>query len=267
MQDLAIVVPGMLGTLCLLEACAVYLRRQGFGQGGALLSLCGLALLGVSYWQAGAPDRAGPDLSRRLDAIAAALARLEAQIAEIDERQAELAVAQRASSADPDAATSPAGTAPATSPAETASAAGQDDDAPLSPILEIEIVSGVSEAELAAIVAWVREIKAEHWSSRISIEPVMPLRSTDSDGQRTRLMTEAGRVIDHVFVVLRQRVDIGSLVSEDVPKPRLRLGGRPRGGQRCVVMRTRMPVGSSISSMPPCGASRSNAAARRPRVS
>jgi hypothetical protein len=194
-----------------------------------LLSLCGLALLGVSYWQAGAPDRAGSDLSRRLDAIAAALARLEAQIAEIDERQAGLAVAQRASSADPDAATSPAGTAPAdrqaaTSPAETASAAGQDDDAPLSPILEIEIVSGVSEAELAAIVAWVREIKAEHRSSRISIEPVMPLQSTDSDGQRTRLMSEAGRVIDHVFAALRQRVDIGGLVSEDVPEPRLRLG-------------------------------------------
>jgi len=215
MQVLAIVVPGVLGTLCLLVVCTVYLRKQGFGQGGALLSLCGLALLGVSYWQAGAPDRAGPDLSTRLDAIAAALARLEEEIRQIGERQAELAVAQRASSADPDAATSPA---------ETASASGQDDDAPASPILEIKIVSGVSEAELAAIVAWVQEIKAEHRSSRISIEPVMPLQSTDSEGQRTRLMSEAGRVIDHVFAALRQRVDIGSLVSEDVPEPRLRLG-------------------------------------------
>jgi hypothetical protein len=215
MQDLAIVVPGMLGTLCLLVVCAVYLRRQGFGQGGTLLSLCGLALLGMSYWQAGAPDRAGPDQSTRLDAIAAALARLEAQIAEIDERQAELAVAERASSVEPDAPTSQV---------EGAPAAGQDDDAPAPPILEIEVVGGVSEAALAAIVAWVQEIKAEHRSSRISIEPVMPLQSTDSEGQRTRLMSEAGRVIDHVFAALRQRVDIGSLVSEDVPEPRLRLG-------------------------------------------
>lgn len=213
MQDVAVVVPGVLGALCLLVVCAVYLRSESFGLGGALLSLCGLALLGLSYWQVGAPDRGAPDLARRLDAIGAALGRLEAQIDQIIEQQAELAGA--VASAPPDAATSRA---------ESAQAGQQDDDAPASPILEIEVQAGVSEANLAAIVAWIQEVKAERRTSRISIEPVMPLQSADPDGQRARLMSEAGRVIDHVFAALRQRVDIGILVSEDVSEPALRLG-------------------------------------------
>jgi hypothetical protein len=36
-------------------------------------------------------------------------------------------------------------------------------------------------------------------------------------------MDEVGRVIDHVFEQLHQRVDIATLVSEQVPGPRLRL--------------------------------------------
>jgi hypothetical protein len=36
-------------------------------------------------------------------------------------------------------------------------------------------------------------------------------------------MDEVGRVIDHVFAQLHQRVDISSLVAESVPGPRLRL--------------------------------------------
>jgi hypothetical protein len=219
--DLAVIVPGALGALCVVVVCAVYWRKQGFGQGGALLSLCGLALLGLAYWQAGAQDRAMdaqdramPDLARRLDAIAAAMARLEAQVARIIERRAEPAAA----------GTSGATPGEDTSRAESAPAGGQDDDAPASAVLEIEVEGGVSDAKLAAIVAWIEQVKAEHRTSRISIEPVMPLQSADPDGQRATLMSEAGRVIDHVFAALRQRVDIGRLVLEDVPGPRLRLG-------------------------------------------
>ena len=199
---------------CLLAVCAVYLRKQSLGWGGALLSLCGLALLGFAYWQAGAAERAAPDLASRLDAIGAALARLEAQLDEVVERQAELAAALD----------SPAPLPTATSQGESATVHAQDGDAPASPTFELEVRGGLTDAELAAILAWVREIKAEHRSARISIVPVLPLQSADPDGARARLMGAAGQVIDHVFAALSQRVDIGSLVSEDVPAPTLRLG-------------------------------------------
>lgn len=88
--------------------------------------------------------------------------------------------------------------------------------------LEIEVLGGVSGDELAAIVAWVRGVRAENRSSRIVVEPIMPLDSIDPEGQRRRLMDEAGRVIDYVFEELDQRVDIVTLVSEPVPGPRLR---------------------------------------------
>jgi hypothetical protein len=217
---LAVAVPGVLGTVCLLVVCAVYWRRQSLRLEGALLSLCGLALLGLSYWQADAQDRAVPDLARRLDAIAVALGRLEAQVAQVIQRQAELAVA---GASDP-------GQGQETFRANSAQAVQQqaveqDNDAPAPPILEIEVQGrGLSDADLAAIVAWMERIKAEHRASRISIEPVMPLESADPGGERAQLMNEAGRVIDHVFAAIGQRVDISSLVAEDVPGPRLRLG-------------------------------------------
>jgi hypothetical protein len=211
---LAAVVPGVLGTLCLFVVCAIYWRERRLRLDGALLSLCGVVLLALSYWQAEAQHRAVPDLARRLDAIDLALGRLEAQVAQVRERQAELAIADPPSAA-PDEGTPQADSAP---PVQ------QDDDAPAPLILEIEVREGVTEAELAAIVSWMEKVRAEHRAPRITIEPVMPLQSADPGGQRARLMNEAGRVIDHVFAAIGQRVDIIGLVAEDVPAPRLRLG-------------------------------------------
>jgi hypothetical protein len=219
MPDLAVVVPGVLGAVCMLVVCAVFLGRRRLGPGGALLSLCGLTLLGLAYWQVVAPGPAAPDLARRLDEIGASLARLEAQIAEIGARQTEPAAAGIPRS---DTDTTP----PAGGQDDVASAAPavQEDAAAVgAPVLEIEVRGSLSQAELASIVAWIEEVKAERPSARVAIAPVMPLQSADPAGGRAMLMSEAGRVIDHVFVALRQRVDIGSLVSEDVPAPRLRL--------------------------------------------
>jgi hypothetical protein len=197
LSDLAIIVPGVLGSICLLVVCVVYVRSQRLQLDGTLLALCGVALLGLAVWQVTARDRALPDLLAQIDA------RLEA----IAQRQAELAA--------PGAAAAPP--APSVAP-------GSGQPAVDASVLEIEVLGGVSDDELAAIIAWIRRVKREHRTSAIFVEPVIPLGSTDPAGQRQRLMSEAGRVIDHVYVQLNQRIDIASLVSEDVPGLRLRLG-------------------------------------------
>jgi len=214
-----VTVPGALGALCLLVVCAVYWRQQRLRIGGALLALCGLALLGLASWQLGADDRGVPDLAGRLDAISEALPRLEAQIAQVVEGQADLVAMLEASNAAPDAVNLPEqGTLPEQSVQPT-----QEADEPAL-TLEIEVLGGVSDEELATIIAWIQEVRTDHRSSTIYVEPVMPLDSADPGGQRRRLMDEAGRVIDHVFEALNQRIDILGLVSEPVPGPRLRLG-------------------------------------------
>jgi hypothetical protein len=80
----------------------------------------------------------------------------------------------------------------ATPHTESAQASDQDDRASSSAMLEIEVLGGVTDADLAAIVAWIREVKAEHRSSRISIEPVMPLASAVSFAVRTRADARKG---------------------------------------------------------------------------
>ena len=66
-------------------------------------------------------------------------------------------------------------------------------DMPSSDSLEIEAL-GASGKELDAIVSWIQDIKSERPTSVILIEPVMPHEGADLDGQRKRLMNEAGRV-------------------------------------------------------------------------
>jgi hypothetical protein len=203
-SDVAVIVPGVIGSICLIAVCVVYLRRQSLRLDGALLAVCGLALLGLAYWQAMSLPRVAPDLAGRLDAISEALSRLEGQIAHIADDQARLTADGFASNQD--------------------AQGGEPGDASTSQSLEIEVLGGVSDQELVEIVGWIRQVRSEHRSARILIEPVIPLGSADPAGQRKRLMNEAGRVIDHVFDELNQRVDIANLVSEDVPGPRLRLG-------------------------------------------
>lgn len=210
-RDLAVIAPVVIGSLCLIAVCSVYVRSQSFRLDGALLAACGVALLGLSYWQAA--DSGEEDLALRLDALAL----LEGRIAEIADNQARLAEVIAA-----------AEESPSEPPVEAPSATEEITVAPvaaesLAQVLEIEVLGGVSGDELAAIVEWVRAVRAEHRSSRIVVEPIMPLESADPGGQRRLLMNEAGRVIDHVFDELNQRVDIASLVSESVPGPRLRL--------------------------------------------
>jgi hypothetical protein len=206
-RDLALIAPIVIGSLCLLAVCGVYLRSHSFKLDGALLAVCGVGLLGFAFWQVG-DDRHAADLARRLEALAL----LEGRIAEIADQQTRLADAMLG----PRGAASPtiAGVTPAAGPAARA---------PRSDVLEIEVLGGVSSDELATIVGWIREAHATHRSSRIVVEPVMPLASADPDGQRRRLMNEVGRVIDHVFDKLNQKVDIATLVAEPVPGPRLRL--------------------------------------------
>jgi len=171
-------------------------------------------LLGLPYAQGVAEERTVPGVSGQLEEITDTLRRLEAQIARVIEEQARLAAAVAALNAQ-------AGASPAAQAAPSVSVPASR--APLPPILEIEVLGGVSGEELAAIVDWVRRVHATSRSSRIVVEPVMPLDSADPVGQRRRLMDEAGRVIDHVFEELNRRVDIVTLVSESVPGPRLRL--------------------------------------------
>jgi len=205
-RDLAVIAPVVIGSLCLLTVCAVYVRSRSFRLDGALLALCGVVLLALSYWQAGR-DGAERDLAGRLDALAL----LEGRIAEIADDQARLA----ALVAGPPGADQIAEIAPAAPPAMASRSPSR--------VLEIEVLGGVSGDELAAIVTWIRQVHAADRTARIVVEPVMPLASADPAGQRRRLMDEAGRVIDHVFEELNQRVDIVTLVSESVPGPRLRL--------------------------------------------
>jgi len=148
----------------------------------------------------------------RLDAAVAALnqqAQLTAAIA-----RTQLDVSQAGSIARPPARTEPVG---------AATGGEREVAAPLPSVLEIEVLGGVSDEELATVVAWIEQVHARHRSSRIAVEPVMPLTSADPAGQRKRLMEEAGQIIDYVFDELNQRVDITPLVSRRVPGPRLRL--------------------------------------------
>lgn len=207
-RDLAVIAPVVMGSFCLLAVCAVYLRSQSFRLDGALLALCGVVLLAISYWQVG-KDQGEQDLARRLDALAL----LEGSVADIADDQARLATTVAA--LERPAASQIAKLAPGAPPPVASSAPSQ--------VLEIEVLGGVSGEELDAIVTWIRQTYATDRSSHIVVEPVMPLTSADPAGQRRRLMNEAGRVIDHIFEELNQRVDIVTLVSEPVPGPRLRL--------------------------------------------
>jgi hypothetical protein len=219
MNDLATLVSGALGALCLLVVCTVYWRQQRLRIGGALLALCGLALLGLASRPLGAEDRAVPDLAACLDVIGEALPRLEAQVARLVQQQADLVAMLEASNTAPGDANLPEQGA---IPEQGTSATQHVDEPALT--LEIEVLGGVSDEELATIITWIQEVRADHRSSTIYVEPVMPLDSADPGGQRRRLMDEAGRVIDQVFAALNQRIDIVGLVSEPVPGPRLRLG-------------------------------------------
>ncbi len=215
-RDLAVIAPVVMGSFCLLAVCAVYLRSQSFRLDGALLALCGVVLLGFPTGRS-ARTGATQDLARRLDALAL----LEGSIAEIAADQARLAEVVAAPGA--------AGRGP-----DRRSGAG----------------CVTSRGAGRAVTPWHRPRRrswrsrfwvacpARSWTpswpgsakstpptgpSHIVVEPVMPLTSADPAGQRKRLMDEAGRVIDHVFEELNQRVDIVTLVSEPVPGPRLRL--------------------------------------------
>ncbi|MDO3379142.1 hypothetical protein [Geoalkalibacter halelectricus] len=48
--DLAFVVGLVLGTLAILSVCWVWIKRQILGTGGAMLSLVGVLLVGLSVW-------------------------------------------------------------------------------------------------------------------------------------------------------------------------------------------------------------------------
>jgi hypothetical protein len=72
--NLGFIVSVVIGDICLLTVCSVYLRKQSFKLDGLLLSICGVVLLGMVNWQArsGRAGPAGPDPTawrhpRRLD--------------------------------------------------------------------------------------------------------------------------------------------------------------------------------------------------------
>jgi hypothetical protein len=213
--NLGFIVPVAIGSICLLAVCSVYFWKQSFKLDGLLLSICGVVLLSLSTWQARSGDQALSDLTRQLGEIRDAWSGLEAQIAQIAKNQRQLttllsalkethASAFKAHQAEP----------------QTAAAVP---DMPSSDSLEIEALGGVSGKELDAIVSWIQDIKSERPTSVILIEPVMPHESADSDGQRKRLMNEAGRVMDHVFDAIGQRIEVTRLSSDNVPGPILRL--------------------------------------------
>jgi hypothetical protein len=213
--NLGIIVPGLTGSICLLTVCGVYLWKQSFKLGGLLLSICGVVLLGLSDWQARSGEQVVSDLALQLGETRDAWTGMEAQFAQIAENQEQLAVLlaalnkRRASELTEDQGKPPA-------------AVGVPDTLPPDS-LEVEAIGGVSKDELDAVVAWIQEIGSERPGSVILIEPVMPRESADLDEQRKRLMNEAGRVMDHVFDEIGQRIEVARLSSDNVPGPRLRL--------------------------------------------
>jgi outer membrane protein OmpA-like peptidoglycan-associated protein len=212
---LGFVVPGVIGTICLLTVCSVYLWKQSFKLDGLLLSICGVVLLGLSTWQVRSGEQALSDLPRQLGEIRDTWAGLEAQIAEIAKNQRQLTTLLGALK-EAHASASKARQAEPQTAADVPEALPPDS-------LEIEAIGGVSGEELDAIVSWIQDIKSERPTSVILIEPVMPHESADSDGQRKKLMNEAGRVMDHVFDAIGQRIEVTRLSSDNVPGPRLRL--------------------------------------------
>jgi hypothetical protein len=213
--NLSFIVPVAIGSICLLTVCSVYLWKQSFKLDGLLLSVCGVVLLGLSNWQGRSGDQALSDPSRQLDEISDAWAGLEAQIAQFAENQRQLAALVGALKETHASAFTARQAVPQT-------AADVPDTLPPDS-LEIEAIGGVTNEELDAIASWIQEIKSERPASVILIEPVMPHESADLDGQRKRLMNEAGRVMDHVFDEISQRIEVARLSSENVPGPRLRL--------------------------------------------
>jgi hypothetical protein len=213
--NLGFIVPGVIGSICLLTVCGVYLWKQSFKLGGLLLSICGIALLGLSNWQARSGEQALSDLTGQLAEISGRWAGLETQMAQIAENQTRLAALVGALQ-------EPQASAFTARQAEPQTAAGVPDTLPPDS-LEVEAIGGVSNEELDAVVSWIQDTKSERPRSVILIEPVMPHESADPDGQRKRLMSEAGRVMDHVFDEIGQKIEVARLSSDNVSGPQLRL--------------------------------------------
>lgn len=213
-NSLELIVPAVIGGICLLTVCGVYLWKQSFNLGGMFLSVSGVVLLGLSNWEPQS-DEALSDLIPLLGEIRAARTGQEAQLGQIIRNQEQMA----ALLGGLDQTHASTLRAPE---AETETAAGDPERLPPGS-LEIEALGGISNGELDAIVAWVKDVKSEHPASVLFIDPVMPHASYDLDGQRRRLMNEAGRVIDHVFKEMRRTIGVASLRSENVPGPLLRL--------------------------------------------
>ncbi|MEM7026340.1 MAG: hypothetical protein AAF637_27745, partial [Pseudomonadota bacterium] len=207
--DLMVLLPSIIGSICLLAVCVVFVRSRRFGFDGALLAVCGAALLALPLLQS-AEERAVQKTASRLDRINDTLPKLE-------ERMALLSVGRRTLGDLP-------GDTRAAAADVLTSAAGIGGPNAVTPTWEIEVLGGVSGDELADALEWIRKVKAERRTAVIRVEPVMPVGAADPDGQRRRLVDAAGEVIDHVYEEMNQRVDIARLVEEDVPGPRLRLG-------------------------------------------
>jgi outer membrane protein OmpA-like peptidoglycan-associated protein len=237
------IIPAAIGSICLLTVCGVYLWKQSFRLPGLVLAVCGVVLLGASIWQPRTDDQTLPDLARLFGEIRDASTGRHAQLAEIIKNQAELAALLRgfeetrvptspapepelqtaASEAASLRASEETGTSTSPAPEPEPQAAASDAATPRPDSLEVEAAGGVSKEALDAVLSWVRDTKPEHPASVILIEPVVPDEGADLDGQRRRLMNDAGRVIDHVFKETRQKVQVARLVSDDVPEPLLRL--------------------------------------------
>jgi hypothetical protein len=213
--NLGFIVPGVIGSICLLTVCGVYLWKQSFKLGGLLLSICGVVLLGLSNWQAQSGEQALSDLTQDLGEFGDAWAGLEAQIAQIAKNQGQLAALLGALNETHASAF-------LAHQAEPQAAAGIPDALPPDS-LEIEPIGGVSNEELDTIVSWIQDTKSERPGSVILIEPVMPHESADLDGQRKRLMNEAGHVMDYVFDEIGQKIEVARLSSGNVSGPKLRL--------------------------------------------
>lgn len=84
-RDAAFVLGLVLGTLAIVSACWVWLRRQTFGVGGGVLSMVGLVLVGLSVWST-AKVQVSPT-----GGLSAEFERLERQVDELAERNAEVA--------------------------------------------------------------------------------------------------------------------------------------------------------------------------------
>jgi hypothetical protein len=220
--SLGFIVPVVIGSICLLTVCGVYLWKQSFKLEGLLLSISGVFLLWLSNSQPQSDEQAMSDLTRLFGEIREAWTGQEAQIAQIIRNQEQL-VALLGAFNETHASTLTA------HEAEPQTAAGVPATPPPDS-LTIEAVGGVSNEELDTIVSWIQETKSERPASVILIEPIMPHESADLDGQRRRLMNEAGRVMDHVFEEISQTIEVTRLASDTVPGPMLRLHSEASSG-------------------------------------